>query len=191
MLAKHAVCVCTALCAALAFGATGCLAAAPDPPPNTVATAAPSSNIASHRTFAFGLTEMPPAGFNSSPRTFEVQRRVRDLIVAALVQKGYVEDPNNGEILLRFGASNARTPSVEAEVSQTAPGDWGRLQIDAYDAATKLQVWSTVVVTQIDPQRIDDRVVSDAVQQALSSFPARAGATGTIAPPPAAASSAN
>jgi hypothetical protein len=153
------------------LGAVGCYATAGGGPEvATTAAAAPNGEIGMHHTFAFGLTESAPQGFVSSPRTLEVERRMRGLIAAALTQKGYTEDPDKGEILVRFGASNAH----EAENPETANTmDMGRLGIDVYDATTKVELWRAVAVVQIDPKQINDRIVGAAVSSALATFPAR------------------
>ena len=97
---------------------------------------------------------------------------MQGLIRTSLMDKGYVHVPNNGELLIRFGVSNAHE-EVDDEWSGYQKRDWGRLEIDAYDASTKLQVWSNVEIAQIDPKKIDDRVLRNAVRLTLAMFPAR------------------
>jgi hypothetical protein len=162
------------------LGAAACHQAAAAPA-GAVAASTPAPNIASHRTFSFGLTEMPAPGYVDSARTFEVQKRMQGLIAKTLTEKGYVEDPNKGELLVRFGAGNAHEDADETEIGSHGAVDWGRLEIDAYDAATNLQVWRSVAITQIDPRRIDDRIVTRAVQRALATFPPRTGASSPAA----------
>jgi len=162
------------------LGAVGCYATAGGGPEvATTTAAAPNGDIALRHTFAFGLTEGAPQGFVASPRTLEVERRMRGLISAALTQKGYTEDPDKGEILVRFGASNAHDTANEETANAM---DMGRLGIDVYDAATKVELWRAVAVVQIDPKQINDKIVSAAVQSALATFPARVVAANEAAP---------
>jgi len=171
------------LFAILFLGAAGCQSAVAERP-TTVASTASSTDIGSHRTFAFGFSEMAPSGYKSSSRSFEAQRRARDMISTVLVQKGYVEDAKSPDILVRFGVSNARViENVESEAAEASEStDLGRLEIDAYDAATKLQIWSAVVVMQVNPRAIDNRIVAEAVAQAMASFPMRVAAAEASVP---------
>jgi len=158
------------------LGAVGCYATGGGGGPQvaTSTAAAPNGDISLHRTFAFGLTEAPPQGFQAGPRTLEIERRMRALIAATLTQKGYAEDADKGEILVRFGASTAHDNAENSETTSTF--DNCRLGIDVYDAATKLELWRAVAVVQmqIDPKQINDRIVGNTVQSAFASFPARA-----------------
>ena len=60
--------------------------------PEVESVAAARAPLAEYRTFTFGFTENPPAAYQASARSLEVERRVRELIGAALREKGYVED---------------------------------------------------------------------------------------------------
>ena len=166
------------------LGAVGCSATggAGGPQVASTATAAPNGDISLHRTFAFGLTEAPPQGFQAGPRTLEIERRMRALIATTLTQKGYTEDADKGEILVRFGASTAHETAGNSETANTF--DNCRLGIDVYDTATKLELWRAVAVVQmqIDPKLINDRIVGNTVQSAFASFPARTMAGNETAP---------
>jgi hypothetical protein len=167
------------------LGAVGCYASAGSGPQVATKTvAAPNEDIALHHTFTFGLTESAPQGFSASARTLEVERRMRGLIAATLVQKGYTEDPDKGEILVRFGASSSHQNPDSNENGDQRGFDLGRLGIDVYDAATKVELWRAVAVVQIDPKQINDRIVGGAVESALATFPVRA-MPGNESPPPA------
>jgi hypothetical protein len=124
---------------------------------------------------------MPPSGYEVSARTFEVERRMQGLIRTSLMDKGYVHVPSNGELLIRFGVSNVHE-DIDDEWSGYQRQDWGRLEIDAYDASTKLQVWRNVGIARIDPKKIDDRVLVNAVQLTLAMFPARSDSAANGAP---------
>jgi len=153
------------------LGGVACHTAAANGPEIATVTA-PNGDIARHRSFSFGLTKAAPTGFEDSPRTFEVDRRVRELITEALTQKGYVETRDQGDILIRFGAGDHEVIHGDQVLDQTQH-DFGRLDIDAYDAATKLELWRAVAVVEINPKRIDDVAVTRSVRGAMATFPAR------------------
>jgi hypothetical protein len=157
----------------------GVVACHPAPAVLSAVAAHPNADIASHPSFSFGFSEMPPFGFSDSGRTFEVQRRVQGLIRASLVEKGYVEEATSGALVVRFGVSSAHGDPIDVE--RIAATDWGRLEVDAYDASSKLEVWRSVVTVLIDPKQIDDRIVGNAVQRALADFPSRANGPGNTA----------
>jgi hypothetical protein len=162
-----------------AFLLLGVVACHPASAVASAVAAQPSADIASHPSFSFGFSEVPPFGFSDSVRTFEVQRRVQGLIRASLVEKGYVEEATNGALVVRFGVSSAH--GDPADIERPPAMNWGRLEVDAYDASSKLQVWRSVVTAQIDPKQIDDRIVANAVQRALGDFPSRANGPGNTA----------
>lgn len=140
----------------------------------------PASSFDGYRTFSFGTSEGPPAGYQTSPRSAEVHRRLQPLIVSALTQRGYVPVPEKGDIFIMFG-SGRRDVSIHESSSVT--GEWlpddenedfveGSLVIDAFDAATNNKVWHGASRANIDPDRIDDQRLKRSVQELLSSFPA-------------------
>jgi hypothetical protein len=45
-----------------------------------------------YHTFSFGLSDQPKPGYQVTPRSLEVQRRLRPAVLEALQQHGYVED---------------------------------------------------------------------------------------------------
>jgi len=152
-------------------------AGAPAPAVQTVGVA--STPFAQYRTFAFGLAEGPPAPYAISERGFEVERRAQPLIAAELTSKGYaVSDDGKGDFLVRFSVGYAKTVvpqpgSTEASAGPTEYQNVGELAIDAFDGSSRTQVWHGSAEAQIDPKKINERLLQTAVRQLLVKFPSR------------------
>jgi hypothetical protein len=147
-----------------------------------------ASALANYRTFGFRPAGQPAAPFEVSARSFEVERRIRPLIVAGLVQKGYMEqagDQAKPDFVIVFGSGYAQgpAPSVDqqggAGLAATPSIEKGRIAIDAFDSSSDTQVWHGTAEAVVDPQKIDDRLLQTAVQQVLASFPARSAVAAT------------
>jgi hypothetical protein len=139
----------------------------------------PAGAFEAYKTFYFGASEGPPAGYEWSPRTTEVQRRARTLISLALTERGYREVPAKGDILIMFG-SGRREVSVHG-VSGLGTG-WlpddedrdfveGALVIDAFDGAVGNKIWHGAAQASIDPDRTDEQQLRRAVETLVASFP--------------------
>jgi hypothetical protein len=135
--------------------------------------------FAQYRTFAFGLAEKPPAPYAISERGFEVERRAQPLIVAELTNKGYaVSDDGKGDFLVRFSVGYAKIAipqpgSTEGGLGSTEYQNVGEVVIDAFDGSSRTQVWHGSAEAQIDPKKINDRLLQTAVRQLLVRFPSR------------------
>jgi hypothetical protein len=151
-------------------------------PSDSVHTAVnPAASFSRYRSFSFGPSEGPPAGYQTTARTAEVQRRLRPLIAAALTQKGYSEASAMGDLMIMFGSG--RREVVTHDVSSVSAG-WlpddenadfieGSLVIDAFDGATLQRVWHGASrVADIKPDQIDDQRLQRSVSQLISAFPA-------------------
>jgi hypothetical protein len=147
--------------------------------PEVQTAASPSTPLAEYQTFSFGYTENPPASYQSSSRSLEVEHRVRDLIGAALREKGYVEDNTNPNFVVRFGAGSQQVDTetfMEADPERSAPDNLnlGQIKVDIFDASTKTEVWRGSAISQIDPSKdIDNGLLQRAVQGVFATFPAR------------------
>jgi len=146
--------------------------------PEVESAASQNAPLGEYRTFSFGFAENPPASFDASPRSLEVQRRARELIGAALREKGYVEDDTTPSFVVRFGAGiQQQLESAGVQENSTGSSDgisFGKLKVDIFDASTKTEVWRGSALSLIDLNRdIDDRVLERAVHGVLASFPTR------------------
>jgi hypothetical protein len=140
------------------------------------------ASFAAYRTFGFGLAEAPPAPFQVSARSFEVQRRMRSLVAAELVRKGYAEQPGpaHPDFVVTLASGYAEQPPVyagEAPLFETA--ETGAIVINAFDASSAAQVWHGVGETEVDRKKIDDHLLQTGVESVLASFPARSSEGGS------------
>jgi hypothetical protein len=159
---------------------TACGAAASSSGRSVQSETAANAPFTQYHTFAFRLAGAPPPPFHVSARSFEVENRMRPLIVAELQGKGYVETTGDAkpDFLVRFASGY----NQEAGPSQGEPGgsvpapkdiDKGQLVIDVFDASTEAQVWHGTAEAIVNPDKIDDQRLQAGVKQVLVSFPAR------------------
>jgi hypothetical protein len=146
------------------------------------AVSADNANFAPYRTFGFRLSEAPPAPYEASPRSFEVERRVREMVAAELGRKGYTEAGTNPDFLVRLSSGIAKQekaqPTTTSGANENDPQTVtaGEIVVDAFDRSTSQQVWHGTARAEIDPQRINEPALQAAVQQMLARFPARSDA---------------
>lgn len=134
-----------------------------------------AASFAAYRTFGFTPAEAPPAPFQVSARSFEVERRMRAVISGELVRKGYAEQPGPGhpDFVVGFASGCAEERPFGGEAPLFEMPEKGAIVIDAFDAASAAQVWHGTGEAEVDPERIDDRLLQMSVQRVLASFPAR------------------
>lgn len=140
-----------------------------------------------YRTFSFGTDEASPAGFKSTPRTAEVERRMVPVITAVLQEKGYAaaEAGKKGDVVIAC-ASGARkgikrpasssTHGAADGLSDDEEDDFveGAIVIDMFDGTNDGQVWHGAARAQVDPDKIDDELLQRAVREVLAPFPVHA-----------------
>jgi uncharacterized protein DUF4136 len=158
------------------------------------AESAASAAFAKYHTFAFRPAEQPTAPFEVTARSFEVERRMRPLIVAELLRKGYTEQTGQDkpDFVLAFDSGYAKEVMGNLEQAGVQAGGagpasappivLGKLTVDAFDASTDGQVWHGTAEADVDPKRIDDHLLQVAVQKLLAPFPSRNGLTAALAP---------
>lgn len=139
------------------------------------AVSAESVAFASYRTFGFRLAEAPPAPYQVSARSFDVERRVHDLVAAELVRKGYTQADTNPDFLLRLSAGTSKQTVAGFPADENKPQAiaMGGIVVDAFDRSTSQQVWHGTAQAEIDPTRINEPALQAAVQQLLAHFPTR------------------
>lgn len=153
----------------------------------------PHASFATYRTFSFGPTEGPPGGYQVSPRSAEVQRRLQPLVAAALTEKGYSLASGKADFYIKYGSGRRTVPVkvgndeprykefVNYDESAVSPG-WsaddetadfveGSLVIDGFDGATGGKVWHGASQAKIDPDHLDDGLLKRSVEALLASFP--------------------
>ena len=143
-------------------------------PTKAVATrvAAPNASFASYRTFSFGLADQPKTGYEVTPRSLEVQRRLRPLVQEALQGRGYQEDAKGDFVVkLATGTGSVQRPGAERVIG--TPLAQGYIGIDIYDASSGGEVWQGSAFAEIDPEKVDDSLLKMGVAHMLENFPPR------------------
>lgn len=152
---------------------TACATAAA--PQKTAATSisSPHAPLGDYHTFSFGLSDQPKSGFEVTPRSLEVQRRLRPLVLAALQERGYSEDGAKGDFIVKLATGTGAVPAPGAERALPPTTARGFIGIDIYDAQAGTQVWQGSAFAEIDPEKIDDSLLQMGVSHMMASFPAR------------------
>jgi uncharacterized protein DUF4136 len=163
---------------ALASILTAACSASTSLEPQIETAASPSAPLAEYRTFSFGFTENPPTAYQTSARSLEVEQRMRTLICAALQAKGYVRDDAKPNFVVRFGAGIQEDTVADVELDPTWSFedalDFGKIQIDVFDASTKTAVWRGSAISRIDlTKHMDNDLLERAVQGIFATFPKR------------------
>jgi hypothetical protein len=168
---------------ALSFLLVGALSAcgAATPPDRHVAVrTVGSTTSASYRTFGIGLAREPAPPFQLSARAFELEERMRPLVVAELLRKGYAEEAEGAkpDLLLKFMAGYDTTPPApQREPGGNKSGMRGEIVVDAFDGTTEAQVWRGIAQSEVDPDKIDPQLLQYAVEHLLATFPGRPAVT--------------
>jgi Domain of unknown function (DUF4136) len=132
-------------------------------------------SFAPYHTFGFRLAGTPPEPFQVSARSFEVERRMRSLVVAQLVGKGYTEQLGSArpDFVVTFSAGYADDPPAGGEPPMFEMPVKGAIIIDAFDASSDAHVWHATAEAEVEATQIDDPLLQVAVRRALASFPVR------------------
>jgi hypothetical protein len=163
---------------ALALIGTLAVACAPaiksGPAVQTVAAA--RTALPQFHTFSFGLTEEPPAGFEASPRSLEVEQRMRALIGSELGHKGYAEVSAKPDFVVRYAAGTVRIDPgpVTEENTDVTPYTLREIDVDIFDASTKTEVWQGTATSKVAINKyVDPSLLQGDVHAALAGFPVR------------------
>jgi hypothetical protein len=136
----------------------------------------PVAPFATYRTFGFGLAGALPAPFQESARSFAVERRMRSLVVAELVRKGYAEEqagPANPDFVVTVASGYAAEAFSMGEAPLFETAELGAIVIDVFDASSAAHVWHSTGEAEVDPRTINDQLLQASVHGVLASFPAR------------------
>jgi hypothetical protein len=158
---------------ALLGAATSCATGAVPSKTTATSIASPRSAVASYHTFSFGLADQPETGYEVTPRSLEVQRRLRPVVLQALLGRGYVEDRNQSDFIVKLAAGTGELPNPAAERAVPTGLARGFIGIDVYDGSTGTEVWKGSAFAEIDPEKIDDSLLEMGVNHMLADFPSR------------------
>jgi Domain of unknown function (DUF4136) len=133
------------------------------------------ASFAPYHTFGFRLAGAPPAPFRMSARSFEVERRIRSLVVAQLVGKGYTEQRETArpDFVVTLSVGYADDPPPGGEPPMFDMPEEGAITIDVFDTSSEAHVWHGEAEAEVDATRINDRLLQLCVRRVLASFPAR------------------
>ena len=166
---------------AFLYALVACGAATPPANPAVAShVAAPGLSFESYHTFAFGPAEPPRSGYEVTPSSLEVERRLGVLVKAALENRGLTEMTDHPDMLVKLatgtGSGYQLRPPAEFSgriPSESPPGPvpaLGFLAINIYAAASGSQIWQGLAFAEIDPATIDDSLLQRGVEQMLSGF---------------------
>jgi len=146
-----------------------------EPPPRASASgfASRQADLTKYQTFSFEAANPPVAGFATTQRSLEVERRLALLVQASLEKRGYAASPENGDLLIKISAGTGTLSGDKAQRGNPSDKPGGFIGIDAYDRATGVPVWHGVGVAQINPDSIDDQLLQRGVEGIFADFPRR------------------
>ncbi len=148
------------------------------PAPALETTSASVASFERYATFSFEHPIAITGGYRESERTLPVQDRMTSLVAKALRDKGYVNVPTGGDLVVVLGAGEAEVTKTR-RLTTTAAGERedfilipaGALVIDAYDSRTHGRVWHAVVTGAVRAHGIDEDRLARAVDSMMVSFP--------------------
>jgi len=123
-----------------------------------------------------------------------IQARMTPLIAAALEKKGYTQASGKGDFVIRFGSGRrdvevehgSSSSHLDSFMEEDESNDFveGAIVIDAFDGSNDGQIWHGSARTAINPNKVDDSLLSQAINDVLVKFPRVVGAppSGTVGP---------
>ncbi len=147
--------------------------------PSVRTAVSPTASFDGYHTFSMGPPEGAPRGFQTSPQSAEVQRRLQPLIAVALVQRGYTEAAATGDLVILFGSGRRQVSIHETSgigdgwlpADENADYLQGSVVIDAVDGSSGAVVWHGRSRVDVAPDRIDEEVLQRSVQALIAAFP--------------------
>ncbi len=149
------------------------------PQTRTVATvvAAPHAALPHYHSFSFGLSDAPKVGYEVTPRSLEVQRRLRSIVLTALEQRGYVANDAQGDLVVKLatGTGPEIFQHVDKGAERAIPSGLASayIGINIYDGSSGAEVWQGSAFAEIDPSKIDDTLLQTGVAHMLQDFPSK------------------
>src|SRR5689334_15311813 len=137
----------------LVSAVAGCTATTEKPPRATASSVgAPRAALEKYETFTFGAANPPAAGYDTTARSLEVQRRLTPLVQASLEKRGYEQTADSPDLVIKISTGSGTLAGDEA--SRGAPSGQsatGFIGIDAYDRLTGTDVWHGSAFAEVDP----------------------------------------
>ena len=145
-------------------------------PPRSTASGigSPKADFTKYQTFTFGPANPPVSGYEVTARSLEVQRRLAVLVQESLRERGYQQGAENADLVIKISTGSGTLPGARVARGNASAGTpAGFIGIDAYDSVSGAGVWHGSAFAEIDPEHIDQSLLSHGVEGMLASFPAR------------------
>jgi Domain of unknown function (DUF4136) len=160
--------------ALLVLTTAACSASTPPPRATASGIGSPRADFTRYQTFTFGPANPPAVGYEVTPRSLEVQRKLASLVQASLQDRGYQQSAENADLVIKISTGSGTLPGDRIQRgNRAADTSAGFIGVDAYDSSSGAGVWHGSAFAEIDPERIDDSLLSRGVRDMLATFPAR------------------
>lgn len=153
------------------------------PSPTVETTSASVSTFGRYRTFTFEVANEAPGDFHVSQRTEDVQHRMMPLVASALAQKGYVNVPEGGDLIVVVLAGEGQAEkerhrtrtatAVMGEHEEVISVPAGSLVIDVFDMAKRERVWEAIATGEVNRTGVDEKRLAKTIDTMLAKFPER------------------
>jgi hypothetical protein len=158
--------------ALLAICAASACSGASSPATVVHSTSSSGAPLSGFRTFAFGLPEATPGGYEVSSISLGAEPHLQLFVADALQERGYVEDKAHPDLIVRFGSGTRSVPDIPRHEVDTLE----RIDMDLYDASAKTEVWHGSATLRFATPHLDDGLLQPAVQRTFTTLPALNGA---------------
>jgi hypothetical protein len=145
-------------------------------PPRATASgiSSPQANFAQYQTFMFGPANPPVAGYSTTERSLETQRKLAVLVERSLQARGYRASSEKSDLVVKISTGSGSLPGDKIQRGNAAAdAPAGFIGIDAYDGKTGVSIWHGSAYAEVDPERMDDGLLARGVEHMLAGFPAR------------------
>ncbi|HYQ30148.1 MAG TPA: DUF4136 domain-containing protein [Polyangiaceae bacterium] len=152
----------------LCFALAACGGATPPSPAHATASAvaAPNVSFADYHTFEFGTAAAPRQGYEVTPRSLEVQQRLRSAVKSALEARSLTEATEKPDLTIKLAAGSGSGPTTYREDGPAI----GFIGIDIFSVSSGNQIWQGAAFAEIDPTKIDDALLKRGVDHMLQGF---------------------
>jgi len=155
----------------LGIALCACVSACGMPSPAVETTSATVSDFDHYRTFTFDLAKRAPGPYGASERSIDAQQRAMGIVAGVLSRKGYVNVPENGDLVVTIAAGEAEVIEIHTDREAfVVPA--GALVIDAYDPVKKQRVWQSTAAGEVNEGGIDEDRLSHTIHKMMKHFPA-------------------
>ena len=161
---------------ALLGAAMGCSATSSEPRRASASgIGTPQTDFAAYRTFAFAPANPPGEGYDVTPRSLDVQRRLAVLVRTSLEKRGYSQADQNADLLVKVSTGSGEVAGDKTQRGNPEePTPSGFIGIDAYDSRTGVTVWHGSGEAELkQEQPIEDALLARGVERILADFPVR------------------